>query len=350
QHRQSAQQPVGARARRGDGGPRARIPRVPRRRAQSTDRAHQRGALLRPRLPGHAEPRAEHRCHQARPRLAPTRRNEGCPALHLRRVPHARRRSAPSGQVKLALKVDVDTFRGTRDGVPRLVKVLKRHGAGATFLFSLGPDHTGRALRRIFRPGFLSKVKRTSVLEHYGVRTLLYGTLLPGPDIGRRCADTMRAARDAGFEVGIHCWDHVRWQDYVARRIGRRKAPRHVRVAPGGLEVPALRAGEPGFPLQLDRRGGAAAPRGGLRRGRRTLGSPRHARKGKHMMFEGFSRRRIRTSGASINLVAGGEGPPVLLLHGYPETHAMWHKVAPRLAREYTVVCPDLRGYGDSSK
>src|SRR5947207_3051482 len=135
-----------------------------------------------------------------------------------------------------------------------------------------------------------------------------------------------------------------------ARRIGRRKAPRHVRVAPGGLEVPALRAGEPGFPLQLDRRGGAAAPRGGLRRGRRTLGSPRHARKGKHMMFEGFSRRRIRTSGASINLVAGGEGPPVLLLHGYPETHAMWHKVAPRLAREYTVVCPDLRGYGDSSK
>ena len=68
------------------------------------------------------------------------------------------------------------------------------------------------------------------------------------------------------------------------------------------------------------------------------------------MMFEGFSRRRIRTSGASINLVAGGEGPPVLLLHGYPETHAMWHKVAPRLAHEYTVVCPDLRGYGDSSK
>ncbi len=56
------------------------------------------------------------------------------------------------------------------------------------------------------------------MLEHYGIRTLLYGTLLPGPDIGRRCADTMRAARDAGFEVGIHCWDHVRWQDYVARR------------------------------------------------------------------------------------------------------------------------------------
>ncbi|HEY8249711.1 MAG TPA: polysaccharide deacetylase family protein [Burkholderiales bacterium] len=118
--------------------------------------------------------------------------------------------------MKLALKVDVDTWRGTRDGVPRLVELLKRHGAGATFLFSLGPDHTGRALRRVFRPGFFSKVRRTSVLRHYGLGTLLYGTLLPGPDIGRRGASTLRAARDAGFEVGIHCWDHVRWQDHVA--------------------------------------------------------------------------------------------------------------------------------------
>jgi haloacetate dehalogenase len=67
-------------------------------------------------------------------------------------------------------------------------------------------------------------------------------------------------------------------------------------------------------------------------------------------LFPGFQRRRVRTSGATINLVHGGKGPPVLLLHGYPETHAMWHKVAPALARDYTVVCPDLRGYGDSSK
>ena len=67
-------------------------------------------------------------------------------------------------------------------------------------------------------------------------------------------------------------------------------------------------------------------------------------------LFPGFERRRIRTSGALINLVHGGAGPPVLLLHGYPETHAMWHRVAPELARDYTVVCADLRGYGDSSK
>src|SRR5258706_7161429 len=116
---------------------------------------------------------------------------------------------------KLAVKVDVDTYVGTRDGVPRLVEILKRHGAGATFLFSLGPDHTGRAIRRVFRPGFFSKVSRTSVVEHYGIRTLLYGTLLPGPDIGGRGAGQMRAVRDAGFEVGIHPWDHVKWQDYV---------------------------------------------------------------------------------------------------------------------------------------
>lgn len=117
---------------------------------------------------------------------------------------------------QLALKIDVDTWRGTRDGVPPLVDALRRHAAGATFLWSLGPDHTGRAIRRVFRPGFLSKVSRTSVVEHYGIRTLLYGTLLPGPDIGRREATLMRSVRDAGFECGIHTWDHIRWQDFVA--------------------------------------------------------------------------------------------------------------------------------------
>ena len=119
--------------------------------------------------------------------------------------------------MKIALKIDVDTYRGTREGVPKLVEILKRHNAGATFLFSLGPDHTGRAIKRAFRPGFMKKVSRTSVLEHYGIITLLYGTLLPGPDIGLRCADILRSVRDAGFETGIHTWDHVKWQDGVAK-------------------------------------------------------------------------------------------------------------------------------------
>ena len=117
---------------------------------------------------------------------------------------------------RLVLKIDVDTYRGTVHGVPALVELLTRRQAGATFLFSLGPDHTGRAIRRAFRPGFMRKVQRTSVLEHYGLLTLMYGVVLPGPDIGQRCAESLRTVRDAGFEVGVHCWDHVRWQDGVA--------------------------------------------------------------------------------------------------------------------------------------
>jgi haloacetate dehalogenase len=67
-------------------------------------------------------------------------------------------------------------------------------------------------------------------------------------------------------------------------------------------------------------------------------------------MFEGFEHTTITTSGATINLVKGGQGSPVLLLHGYPQTHVMWHKIAPQLAKDFFLVMPDLRGYGDSSK
>ncbi len=67
-------------------------------------------------------------------------------------------------------------------------------------------------------------------------------------------------------------------------------------------------------------------------------------------LFPGFSRQQVQTSGATINLVRGGSGPPVLLLHGFPQTHAMWHQVAPVLAESHTVIAADLRGYGDSSK
>jgi peptidoglycan/xylan/chitin deacetylase (PgdA/CDA1 family) len=118
----------------------------------------------------------------------------------------------------LTLKIDVDTYRGTREGVPNLVRLLQKHRANASFLFSLGPDHTGWALRRAFRPGFFQKVSRTSVVEHYGLKTLMYGVLLPAPDIGKACAAEMRAVERAGFECGIHTWDHVVWQDNVRRR------------------------------------------------------------------------------------------------------------------------------------
>ena len=115
----------------------------------------------------------------------------------------------------LALKVDVDTDRGTRLGVPALLALCKEFDVPACFLFSLGPDNTGKAIRRVFRPGFFQKVSRTSVVQIYGVRTLLNGTLLPAPHIGRRNEAIIRRVRDEGFEVGIHCHDHFRWQDYV---------------------------------------------------------------------------------------------------------------------------------------
>ena len=117
----------------------------------------------------------------------------------------------------VGLKVDVDTLRGTREGVPRLAALFKKHGVTATFYFSVGPDHTGRAMRRVFRKGFARKVARTSVLKHYGFKTLMYGVLLPGPDIGLRAREAMRRVHDAGFEVGLHTYDHVRWQDHVVR-------------------------------------------------------------------------------------------------------------------------------------
>lgn len=117
----------------------------------------------------------------------------------------------------IALKVDVDTDRGTREGVPVLMSLLEEFSAPASFLFSLGPDHTGRAVTRIFRPGFFRKVSRTSVVSTYGLRTLLNGTLLPAPHIGRRHADLMRRVAGRGFETGIHCYDHYRWQDHLFR-------------------------------------------------------------------------------------------------------------------------------------
>jgi peptidoglycan/xylan/chitin deacetylase (PgdA/CDA1 family) len=132
--------------------------------------------------------------------------------------------------VKIALKIDVDTLEGTRHGVGVLADMCQRHKAQATFLFSLGPDHTGRAIKRVFRPGFLTKVSRTSVLEHYGLRTLMYGTLLPGPDIGKRCAGILRDVAQRGFEVGVHCYDHAAWQDDL-RRKGPDFARRQMQLA-----------------------------------------------------------------------------------------------------------------------
>lgn len=118
----------------------------------------------------------------------------------------------------LALKVDVDTYRGTLEGVPRLLDLFAKEGVRATFYFCLGPDRTGVAVKRVFRKGFVRKVLSASPASSYGIRTMLYGTLLPAPDIGRKPAAVraMRAAREAGHPCGIHGWDHVGWHDRAA--------------------------------------------------------------------------------------------------------------------------------------
>jgi undecaprenyl phosphate-alpha-L-ara4FN deformylase len=117
---------------------------------------------------------------------------------------------------KMVLKVDVDTYLGTLNGVPALLRLFEQYEVKATFLFSVGPDNTGRAIRRVFRKGFLQKVGRTSVVSHYGLRTLMNGVIKPGPHIGKKAGHIMRDVVAAGHEAGIHCYDHVRWQDFVA--------------------------------------------------------------------------------------------------------------------------------------
>ena len=119
-------------------------------------------------------------------------------------------------QSTIALKVDVDTYAGTRDGVPQLLEIMERFGIKATFYFSMGPDNSGKAIRRIFtRKGFLKKMLRTKAPSMYGIKTMLYGTLLPPPQIAASFPEILRQTAEKGHEVGIHCWDHVKWHDYL---------------------------------------------------------------------------------------------------------------------------------------
>ncbi|MBW2631494.1 MAG: polysaccharide deacetylase family protein [Deltaproteobacteria bacterium] len=114
----------------------------------------------------------------------------------------------------LALKVDVDTCIGMKRGVPRLLSTLSHFGVKATFFLSMGPDASGRAVLQLIKnPRFLRKMVRTNAGRLYGIRTALYGTLLPSPMVAIAFPELVRRILSEGHEVEFHAWDHRRWQD-----------------------------------------------------------------------------------------------------------------------------------------
>jgi peptidoglycan/xylan/chitin deacetylase (PgdA/CDA1 family) len=144
--------------------------------------------------------------------------------------------------MKLALRVEVATLRGTREAAPRLAALLREHRAGATFLFNLGPDRAGRAIGTL--PGGASRLKT------YGLRALLSGTLLPGPDVGLQCRDIMRSVCSQGFEAGVLAHDRADWVRHIGAASERwtRKAMQRARARYEEIfEAPAMTHGAPGW-------------------------------------------------------------------------------------------------------
>lgn len=122
----------------------------------------------------------------------------------------------------LGLRVDVDTHEGMRDGVPRLLDALREAGVRATFYLAMGPDRSGRAVFNLLKPGFLSKMRRTSAAKVYGWRTLISGTLLPSRPVASGFPEISRRITAEGHEAGIHSWSHRDWQDRLPKYSSER--------------------------------------------------------------------------------------------------------------------------------
>ena len=240
-------------------GDRPREPAQPRARRARRRRARARRAAARTRRLTDAPRTSPRGCR------VPARRGSAAPDVESR---HARAPppSLPPPMI-VALRIEVATLRGAREGVPHLVELLRRLGAGATFLFAVGPDHTGRALARVLREGSAADRRW---------RSLAYGTLLPAPDIGMRAADVMRATRDAGFETGLLAWSAERWIAGAATRgrgLDARGVAARLRSLHRHLRGTAARARRGGLAGQPARPAAHAATRLRLRE-RRTRPAP----------------------------------------------------------------------------
>jgi peptidoglycan/xylan/chitin deacetylase (PgdA/CDA1 family) len=238
--------------------------------------------------------------------------------------------------MKLGLRIEVATLRGTRHAVPRLAGILKEARAGATFLFSLGPDHTGRAL------GSLPRVPR---LKCYGFVALVSGTLLPGADIGKRGADAMRAVPAEGHEAGILAHDRVGWLKRIAAAgetwtatAMRRARERYEEI----FGIPALTHGAPGW--RMNRYAFRYTQRLGFRHGSDTRGTGPFI---PVVRGELVACPQLPTTLPTLDeLLAGGASPDEAvqhLLEASREPPATGHVYAARAEVEGTVFAPALR-------
>ncbi len=113
------------------------------------------------------------------------------------------------------MRIDVDTFRGTRDGVPNLLRLFDKYSVSSTFFFSVGPDNMGRHIFRLLKPAFFIKMLRSRAVSLYGWDIIFKGTLGRGPLIGKRLGKIIKDTKNAGHEAGLHAWDHYAWQAHM---------------------------------------------------------------------------------------------------------------------------------------